>query len=155
VAVFGGTNQPTQDISQAPNVPRAVTSSPLPPATLSDDEYRNAIAQDTAELVQSIHRFVTLWKNAHPHDDSWRNAILAEFALWQAYHERAQKRVPPSQFAEPYAKYVHSLALLADAGKQYARGIDDDNPREIDAGTEEMKAAYAEVKAAVSLIPAR
>jgi hypothetical protein len=68
---------------------------------------------------------------------------------------RGAKRVPPPQVAEANAKYVHALGLLADAEKQCGHGINDNNPHEIDAGTEEMEAAYAEMKAAVSLITAR
>jgi hypothetical protein len=42
--------------------------------------------------------------------------------------------------------------LLADAGKQYAHGIDDDNRREIDAATNAVNAAGAEFTDAVNTL---
>jgi hypothetical protein len=108
--------------------------------------------QEMKELKASLGRCWTLAENAHPKDDSWRKAMAAEFALWQVYYERAQKRVPPPYFAEGNAKYVHALGLFADAGKKTARGIDDGNQHEIDAGTKEIKAADAEFKVASHLL---
>jgi hypothetical protein len=151
VAVFGGPNKSTQDTSQAPIAPPSVAPaaapSPPPPATPSALEYRDAVVQESKEIGESLVRNGK--RGWHPHDDSWRKAEEAEFALWQADYERAQKRVPPPQLAEVNAKYVHALGLLADAGRQVARGIDDDNPAAITAGTKEMWEYDAEFKAAV------
>jgi len=118
-------------------------------------EYRSVFLREVGELQQSQSRVAELLMNPHPQDDSWRHAVEAEYALWQADYDRAQKRVPPSRLTEVNAKYVHCLASLVDAGKQCAHGIDDDNPHEIDAGPEALKAAKAELQAAVALIPAR
>jgi hypothetical protein len=150
--VFGVPNKPTQDTSQAPpaatRVAPATTSSPPSAAPLSTNEYRDAILQETKELGQSLHRLETLsW---HSQDDSWRNAMEVEFALWQADYERAQKRVPPPQLAEADAKYVYALWLLADAGKKFVHGIDDYSPPEIEAGTKELKEYHAQLKEALS-----
>jgi hypothetical protein len=122
----------------------------LPPAAPSTEEYTDVITRVTKEIGSSLNRFIKLGTR-HPVDESWRAAVEDEIALWQADYELKQKVVPPPQYAEGHAKYVHALGLLADAAKKYTHGIDYHDSVEIRAGVDEIMPARNEIIDALRL----
>src|SRR5208282_5618537 len=74
---------------------------------------------------------------------------------WQVAYEQASKRVVPARFARVNEKYVRALGILASAGKDYARGIDDLSAVEMSSANEEMQSATHELKSAADDFPAQ
>jgi hypothetical protein len=135
--------------SIAPDADTAASTSPV-----GVEEYRAEIQDEARTLGRSSQEVVRLFakESLDPEvllDNSWGIQMGIEFALWQATYEEAKKRAAPPSYASFNEKWVRSLEILASAGRDYVRGIDDQNRDEIESANEEMESATHQVKSAL------
>lgn len=86
-------------------------------------------------------------------DENWQTQMPAQFATWEATYEEASRQVAPSDYIRFNEKWLRSLEILASAGKDYARGIDDRNAAEVESGVEEIESSTYELESAQADMP--
>lgn len=76
-------------------------------------------------------------------EESYRDALLAEAAIWQEAYEDASELTPPAELEELHASYLAFLRLMNEAAENIMAGINDDDPELIDEGISRVIEATA------------
>lgn len=78
--------------------------------------------------------------------DAYRDALIAETAIWQQAYDEAIALTPPPELEDLHASYLQFAGLMNEAADHIVAGITEDNPDLIDDGINQVIEATALIK---------